>query len=72
MAELAAWVGGRVEAAVATGQIEPVHPYDAFLTYFALYFGVLVLGLRGELDAAGQLDVLGRQLRRVFPLAVRS
>ncbi|MCL2091438.1 MAG: TetR/AcrR family transcriptional regulator [Micrococcales bacterium] len=72
MAEFAAWVGARVEAAVAAGRIEPVHPHDAFWTYFALYFGVLVLGLRGELDAAGQIDLLDRQLRRAFRPAVGS
>ena len=72
MAEFAAWVGVRVEAAVAAGRIEPVAPPDAFATFFALYFGVLVLGLRGELDAAGQLDLLGRQLRRTFRPAVHS
>ncbi|MCL2012376.1 MAG: TetR/AcrR family transcriptional regulator [Cystobacterineae bacterium] len=71
MAEFSAWVGARVEAAVAAGHIEPIHPQDAFLAYFALYFGVLVLGLRGELDVAGQITLLERQLRRAFRPAVR-
>jgi AcrR family transcriptional regulator len=71
MAEFSRWVGVRVEAAVAAGQLEPVPPADAFLSFFALYFGVLVLGLRGELDAAGQLNLLGRMLRRTFRPVVR-
>jgi len=71
MDAFAAWVGARVEAAVAAGHMEPVHPSDAFAAFFALYFGALVLGLRGELDTAGQLNLLGRLLRRTFRPAVR-
>jgi len=71
MGEFAAWVGTRVHAAVTAGQIEPIDPQEAFLIYFALYFGVLGLGLRGELDAAGQTEMLDRMLRRVFRSAVR-
>ena len=66
MDAFAAWVGARVEAAVAAGHMEPIHPQDAFAAFFAFYFGALVLGLRGELDTAGQLQLLGRLLRRTF------
>jgi len=71
MTEFAGWVGARVEAAVAAKLIEPVAPSEAFAAFFALYFGALILGLRGELDPAGQLDLLERLLRRVFRPAVR-
>ncbi len=72
MAAFGSWVGARVETAVASGQIEPVDPQEAFHTYFALYFGGLVLGLRDELDAERRLDLLGRQLRRTFRPAVHA
>jgi len=71
MAQFGGWVGVRVAAAVAAGSIQPVAPAEAFQAFFALYFGVLVLGLRGELDPEGQLDLLERLLRRAFP-EVRS
>jgi len=71
MGVFSAWVEARVEAAVAAGRIEPIVPSDAFATFFALYFGALLLGLRGELDTAGQLKLLGRLLRRTFRPAVR-
>ena len=72
MAEFATWVTSRVEAAVTAGQIEPIPPREAFAVFFALYFGALVLGLRGELDADGQIDLLGRTLRRTFRPAVAA
>ncbi|MCL2178493.1 MAG: TetR/AcrR family transcriptional regulator [Proteobacteria bacterium] len=72
MAEFQAWVSTRVEAAVAAGQIEPVPAPEAFMSFFALYFGVLVMGLREEVEAAGQLDLLGRLLRHTFRAAARS
>ena len=72
MAEFQAWVGARVEAAVAAGYIQPLPVEDAFLAFFALYFGVLVAGLRGELNAAGQMELLGRLLRHTFRPKVAS
>jgi hypothetical protein len=39
-----------VEVAVRAGEIAPITGAQAFAGFFALYFGVLVAGLRGELD----------------------
>lgn len=64
MTDFADWVGARVEAAVAAGEIEPISREGAFGGFFALYFGVLVAGLRGELDAPAQRTVLHSALHR--------
>lgn len=66
MAEFGEWVGAQVTAAVQRGEIAPIHPRHAFLSYFALYFGGLVAGLRGELDRDGQLAFVRESLRRLF------
>ena len=66
MAEFRSWVGQRVEAAVAAGEIAPVTGEEAFGGFFALYFGVLVGGLRGELAPAAQAVLLRSLLRRLL------
>lgn len=66
MAEFGQWVGGEVVAAVQRGEIAPIEPQQAFLTFFAFYFGALVGGLRGELDRPAQLALLRASLQRVF------
>jgi AcrR family transcriptional regulator len=64
IADFATWVGARVDAAVAAGEIAPISAEEAFGAYFSLYFGVLVAGLRGELDAPAQRAVLRAALHR--------
>ncbi len=60
------WVGERIVRAVDTGAIAPVDPALAFTGYFSLYFGLLVLGLRGEASRAEQLSLLEGCLRRLL------
>lgn len=66
LAAFRSWVGARVEAAVGAGEIPPIRAEEAFAGFFALYFGVLVAGLRGDLDAAAQLAVLRSLLTRLL------
>lgn len=66
LGEFRGWVAERVETAVAAGEIAPVSGEEAFAGFFALYFGVLAAGLRGELDAAAQPVVLRSLLRRLL------
>jgi AcrR family transcriptional regulator len=66
MADFRRWVAERVEAAVRAGEIAPITGEQAFAGFFALYFGVLVAGLRGELDRAAQPVVLRALLRRLL------
>jgi AcrR family transcriptional regulator len=61
------WVVAQVERAVSAGEIEPIDGRLAFVGFFALYFGLLVAALRGELGADQHesilRDLLGRLLR---------
>ncbi|MBU3976426.1 TetR/AcrR family transcriptional regulator [Propionicimonas sp.] len=66
MGEFRGWVVDEVSAAVGRGEIAPIDPGAAFLGYFALYFGALVVGLRGELDRDAQLALLRASLQRLF------
>lgn len=66
MEQFRAWVGERVDAAVAAGQIAPIGGDEAFLGFFALYFGVVVAGLRGNLDAAARPVLLRSLLNRLL------
>jgi AcrR family transcriptional regulator len=63
---LRAWVVGRVERAVAAGEVPPVAPELAFFVYFSHYFGLLVRGLRGELPPEARGPVLATCLARFF------
>jgi AcrR family transcriptional regulator len=60
------WVGQRIAAAVQAGEVPPVEPLLAFSTYFSLYFGALVAGLRGQLTRRQQLRLLDAALHRFF------
>jgi AcrR family transcriptional regulator len=66
MAGFQGWVAGEVTAAVGRNEIAAIDPGEAFLNYFALYFGSLVAGLRGDLDRSGQCALLRTSLHRVF------
>lgn len=66
LAEFGAWVGQRVEEAVAAGEIAPIDVAEAFGGYFALYFGVLIAGLRGDLEPSAQPVVLRSLLTRLL------
>lgn len=58
------WVGERIEAAVAAGEIPPIPPPLAFAAFFSAYFTLLIGGLRGELPPAARPVVLDALLRR--------
>jgi AcrR family transcriptional regulator len=66
MTEFRDWVAAEVAAAVSAGEIPQIDPTVAFLGYFALYFGALVTGLRGELDRGAQLALLRSSLQRLL------
>lgn len=66
MQEFGRWVGQEVSEAIQTGEIDEIDPGEAFLSYFALYFGALVAGLRGQLDRDAQLALLRSSLRRLL------
>lgn len=56
------WVAERLAEGRATGEIGDLDPAEAFLGFFSLYFGVLVAGLRGQLDRPAQLRTLRSSL----------
>jgi AcrR family transcriptional regulator len=60
------WVGARLAAAIAAGEVPPVDLEVAFAAYFSLYFGALVAGLRGLMTRRQQQHFLERALRRFF------
>lgn len=60
------WVMSEVSQAVAAGTLKKIDPALAFSAAFSLYFGVLVGGLRGDLDAKAQSQVLEASLRQFF------
>lgn len=66
MQEFGSWVGQEVSEAIQAGEIDEIDPGEAFLSYFALYFGALVAGLRGQLDRDAQLALLRSSLRRLL------
>lgn len=66
MAQFREWVSAEVVDAVERGEIAPIEPGQAFLSFFAFYFGALVSGLRGELDRPAQLALLRSSLQRML------
>ncbi len=66
LASFEQWVGARIASAVAARQVPPVDPALAFATYFSLYFGALVAGLRGSMTRRQQVQFLEAALRRFF------
>jgi AcrR family transcriptional regulator len=66
MAQFREWVCAEVARGIDRGEIEPIEPGHAFLTFFAFYFGALVGGLRGELGRPAQLTLLRTSLQRMF------
>ncbi|URM90555.1 TetR/AcrR family transcriptional regulator [Streptomyces sp. MRC013] len=69
MAEFRVWVAGEFARAGGAGTAPPIDPEAAFTAYFSLYFGILVAGLRGELDRADRVRLLETTLRRVVGTA---
>lgn len=60
------WVLHEVQAAIAAGQVSPIDPQLAFISFFSLYFGLLVGGLRGDFTRAQQGQLLTASLHRLF------
>lgn len=71
-AQYASWVGAQIAEAVSSGAMPAIDPRLAFSTFFALYFSVLVAGLRGELSRKEQLAFLDASLRKLFRMEVHT
>jgi AcrR family transcriptional regulator len=61
-----AWVMSEISSGVAARQTAKIDPALAFSATFSIYFGVLVGGLRGDLDRKAQANVLEASLRQFF------
>jgi hypothetical protein len=62
------FIGDLVRAAQARGELRGgVDPAEACFAFFALYFAVLVGGLRGDLPAEAQAPLLARLVSAHFP-----
>jgi AcrR family transcriptional regulator len=57
------WVTEQIAQEAGAVRIDPLH---AFSTFFWLYFGALVAGLRGQMNRKEQLALLEVALRRLF------
>jgi AcrR family transcriptional regulator len=66
------WVIERVNAAVLLGAVPEIEPYLAFISFFSLYFSILVAGLRGQMDREQQVTLLDGALRRLFKTEERN
>ncbi|MCI0384345.1 TetR/AcrR family transcriptional regulator [Streptomyces sp. CNQ085] len=66
MAEFRRWVTGELEEAVSVRAVALPESDLLFTAFFSLYFGILVAGLRGELDRAAQLRLLEASLTRII------
>lgn len=64
LAEFERWVTGELTAHGPRG----LDPRLGFTTFFALYFALLVAGLRGQLERRQQLAMLEAALRQAFHL----
>ena len=68
LAAFRGWVLERLALASARGELGPIDPTLAFVSYFSLYFGLLVAGLRGDFTRAQQKKLLTASLQRLFAL----
>jgi AcrR family transcriptional regulator len=66
-----AWVVGELARAGGAGGAGELAPDVAFFGFFSLYFGALVIGLRGQGDRKAQLALLEASLRRFFGIEVK-
>jgi len=66
MREFRTWVMLAVNEAVERGDINPSKAEGAFEGFFSLYFGVLVIGLRGEASREDQVRLLSSLLAQWF------
>ncbi len=66
MAEFRRWVTGELEEAASARTVTLPDPDLLFTAFFSLYFGILVAGLRGEMDRAAQLRLLKASLTRII------
>ncbi|MFH0245717.1 TetR/AcrR family transcriptional regulator [Streptomyces sp. HK10] len=66
MAEFRQWVTRELEEASSVSAVTLPDPELLFTAFFSLYFGILVAGLRGEMDRAAQLRLLEASLTRIL------
>jgi AcrR family transcriptional regulator len=62
------WVIERIDSAVTRGDVPEIDRELAFMSFFSLYFGVLVAGLNGLMPRERQLSLLEAALSRLFLL----
>ena len=62
------WVIEHIDHAVKSGAVPEIDREVAFMSFFSLYFGVLVAGLNGLLSRERQLSLLEAALSRLFSL----
>jgi AcrR family transcriptional regulator len=72
IAEFQSWVTQRIAQAVAASALPAIDPVVGFTGYFSLYFGILVAGLRGQLDRSDQVALLDALLRRLFKMETQA
>lgn len=66
LSRFAGWVQEVVADGVARGELAPAEPTEAFALFFVLYVGLLLAGLRGEVDRPDQLALLRTGLIRLL------
>ena len=62
------WVIARIDLAVQRGEIPEIDRELAFMSFFSLYFGVLVAGLNGLMPRERQLSLLQAAMSRLLLL----
>jgi len=72
MGQFAGWVQQIVADGVLRGELAPVAPDEAFALFFVLYVGLLLAGLRGEIDRPHQLALLRTGLTRLLGATERN
>jgi AcrR family transcriptional regulator len=68
LASYRAWVGQRIDDAIASGEVFELDRELAFSCFFSIYFGLLVSGLNGRMTRKRQLALLQAALTRLFLL----
>jgi AcrR family transcriptional regulator len=68
LASFRVWVVERIDAAISSGELPDIDRELAFISFFSIYFGLLVSGLNQQLVRKRQLALLQAALTRLFLL----